>query len=105
MSFLDSLDSLGGDLLGMVGEVSVKVVDAKLAAKANKSATRPAETIQPLLATPTPANPVTGVNSNGDTLVVKPFSPAGLMQNKAVVYVGGSVLALIGLGFAYKLVR
>lgn len=105
MSFIDSLDSLGGDLLGMVSEVSVKVIDAKLADKANKSATRPAETIQPALAAPKPTNPVKGVNSDGSTIVVKPFSPQALMNNKAVVYGGGSILALIGLGIVYKLVK
>lgn len=105
MSFLDALGDMGGDLLGEVSGITVKVIDSKLAAKAAANATRPAESIQPVLAVANPANPVTGVNSNGETMVAKPFISADLMKNKAVVYVGGSILALIGLGIAYKLVK
>lgn len=103
MSFIDSLSELGGDLTKDLGGYADKFLEYKIAKENAKGTRNIAETVQPNLAQPTAANPVTGVDSNGDTLVVgSNVSVNSLMQNKAVVYGGGGLLLVIASVVVYK---
>lgn len=104
MSFIDDLGQLGGNLTKDLGGMADKFLEYKIAKENAKGARNVAETVQPNLAQPTPANPTKGVDSDGSTIVV---SNAGngvqsLMQNKAVVYGGGGLLLLITSVVVYK---
>lgn len=104
MSFFDDLEKLGGGLGGTLTELGGKYLDLRVAKAQNKNARNPAQNVQPNLAQPTVANPVRGVDANGNTLVVAK-APMPLMQNKTLLYGGASVLGVIVLALAYKMVK
>jgi len=106
--FMKSLTDFGGDLSGTLTELGGKYLDLRVAKERAKYTTRPSETVQPVTAMPTPANPTKGVNSDGETMVAKSQTATGntsIMNNKVVVYGGLGLLGLIGLSVAYKFVK
>ena len=109
MSFFDSLTELGGDLTGTVTDLGGKYLDVKLQKEKNKNSNtvQPAQTIQPALAQPEAARPITGINANGETMVEKPAGQQvkGLLDDKRVVYAAGGLLSVIALAITYKLVK
>lgn len=103
MTFLDSLNQLGGTLVGSVGEAGSLFLDAKLQKELGRSTSRPQQTIQPELAAPTPPPPTKSVNSNGETVVAPQTQPKEPMFSKKALQLGG--LGLVGLVTAIVLIK
>ena len=111
-TFVDSLGQFGGTVLNTIGEVTSTVVNQKLMEwKApTQNVSQPNKTIQPTLAQPDAAQPIKGINSNGETIAVdrnpQPESTMkSLLENKYVKYGGLGVLGVIGLAFAARLAK